>query len=66
MPAFFAHVMELQHHEPGSLTSVAPTKYEQSVVDDKEAAQSVALSKEEDPFGDESHAQVRYRTMTWW
>lgn len=58
--------MELQHHDPEHLTSVVPMKHEPSVVNDKEVASPAILPGEGDPFGDESYAQVRYRTMSWW
>lgn len=45
---------------------MASTEQAPSVSEDKEAGSAAVLPDEEDPFGDESDAQVKYKTMTWW
>lgn len=57
--------MELQGRNKPDPFSVALTEHKLSVSDDKEAGPPAELP-EEDPFGDESDAQVKYKTMTWW
>lgn len=43
----------------------------EKVSDDVEGGQaeprnSVVYKEKEDPFGDESNSEVKYRTMAWW
>lgn len=54
--------MELQDHKPDT-TCVEQVP---SISEEKEAGAPATLSDGEDPFGDESDAQVKYKTLAWW
>lgn len=41
-------------------------EHELSVSDDKVAELPAASSEKQDPFGDESDAGVKYKTLAWW
>lgn len=58
--------MQAHEDKPDPSPSVAPTELESGVSDDKEAGPPAVSPGKEDPFGDESDAQVKYKTMTWW
>ena len=34
--------------------------------DTERAPQTVGLKGQDDPFGDETHSEVKYKTMKWW